>query len=373
MALVMLPWIAKPAYGLLSDAVPIFGYRRKSYIIIGHAIALVGLACLAVAHASYMVLAGLMLLALAMAIATALLLGLAAERGQQDGNAARYVSAQSFYYYMGNIGAVMLGGALCQTHSPQMAIHDAALWAMVPVAILMIASFAMIDEPKSHRSVALAKDAFVSIISAIKQPPLWKVLGLAFLWNFTPSFGVPLYFHQSKNLLFEQSLIGQLAAWNALGMMIGAVIYRERISRLELRTKATTTIALWSLSIASYAFLSTPQSAYPIELFRGCANTIELLCLYELATASCDSRNAVSVMALLLASRNFANQVGNVIGGNLFTSLHHEYLPLVIIGSFAPLVSLLLMPRSARVQNDDFRNCEDPGERDCVSPSHIGS
>ena len=28
------PWVVKPLYGFLSDTVPIFGYRRRSYLII---------------------------------------------------------------------------------------------------------------------------------------------------------------------------------------------------------------------------------------------------------------------------------------------------------------------------------------------------
>ena len=28
------PWVVKPLYGFLSDTVPIFGYRRRSYLVI---------------------------------------------------------------------------------------------------------------------------------------------------------------------------------------------------------------------------------------------------------------------------------------------------------------------------------------------------
>jgi hypothetical protein len=33
MSLIILPWSIKILYGLISDNVPIFGYRRKSYVI----------------------------------------------------------------------------------------------------------------------------------------------------------------------------------------------------------------------------------------------------------------------------------------------------------------------------------------------------
>ena len=37
-----LPWIIKPLYGLLSDFIPLFGYRRKSYLLIANAAATCG-------------------------------------------------------------------------------------------------------------------------------------------------------------------------------------------------------------------------------------------------------------------------------------------------------------------------------------------
>jgi len=32
LSVLMLPWVIKPLYGVLSDFVPLFGYRRKSYL-----------------------------------------------------------------------------------------------------------------------------------------------------------------------------------------------------------------------------------------------------------------------------------------------------------------------------------------------------
>ena len=42
-----LPWLIKPAYGLLSDFVPLFGYRRKSYFLLSSALAALAGAVLA--------------------------------------------------------------------------------------------------------------------------------------------------------------------------------------------------------------------------------------------------------------------------------------------------------------------------------------
>src|SRR6476469_2319942 len=41
--LVALPWNVKPLYGLLSDFVPLFGYRRRSYLVAATAATAIGL------------------------------------------------------------------------------------------------------------------------------------------------------------------------------------------------------------------------------------------------------------------------------------------------------------------------------------------
>jgi len=45
-AAVSIPWTLKPLYGLLSDFVPIAGFKRKSYLLLTSLIALVGFAAL---------------------------------------------------------------------------------------------------------------------------------------------------------------------------------------------------------------------------------------------------------------------------------------------------------------------------------------
>src|SRR3984893_16656587 len=37
-----LPWIIKPLYGLVSDFVPLFGYRRESYLLLVNVAAMAG-------------------------------------------------------------------------------------------------------------------------------------------------------------------------------------------------------------------------------------------------------------------------------------------------------------------------------------------
>src|ERR1700739_539765 len=42
LAIFNFPWIIKPIYGAFSDFVPLFGYRRKSSLVVANAAAIVG-------------------------------------------------------------------------------------------------------------------------------------------------------------------------------------------------------------------------------------------------------------------------------------------------------------------------------------------
>ena len=359
MAILMLPWLLKPFYGLICDNFALFGYHRKSYLIAAHLFSIVALAVLAFVSAPYAILLSLVANAGAMAVATALMLGLAAENGAKNGRTASYVSAQSFYYYLGNIGAVLGAGFLCQTLQPQTALNFAAALAVIPVVFSTALCLTAVREPKATEAPIQSQAETQSVWETLLSKPLWLLAGLAACWNFTPCFGVPLYFHESNNLRFSQELIGQLAAWNAVGMMSGALVYRDVLSRMAPFKRLYITAALWCASILVYSLLAEPISAYPIELFRGVCNTLEILCLYELGAAYCCRTNAVTVMALLLAARNIAHEFATLIGGNLFTHIFgNTFGPMVICGVLLPLASFALIPHIVAAQNRRRLHCQ---------------
>src|SRR6202051_2764647 len=81
-ALFNLPWIIKPVYGLISDFVPLFGYRRKSYLIIANVAAVGGYFWVTTLYAPGDLAIALMLTAYAMAISSTLCGGVLVENGQ---------------------------------------------------------------------------------------------------------------------------------------------------------------------------------------------------------------------------------------------------------------------------------------------------
>jgi hypothetical protein len=42
LAFVAIPWLVKPLYGLISDSIPLLGYRRKSYLVLATSLSTFG-------------------------------------------------------------------------------------------------------------------------------------------------------------------------------------------------------------------------------------------------------------------------------------------------------------------------------------------
>lgn len=346
MAVMMLPWVIKPVYGMLCDFVPLFGFRRKSYIIIGNLIAALAFAIIAMTSSMTVVLIALLFTALGMAVSTTLMVGLAVQQGRADGQVREYFAVQEFCYYAATILAAAAGGALCQNFAPQEAMNNAAAIAAVPPLCVAILTMFKLREAKSKASRKAFVATGLNLRRAFKSQNLQIAFAFSFLWTFAPAMGVPLYFFETNSLGFTQNQVGQLSAYNAVGMLTGTVVYKLFVKRLSLRVQLLATIALSCLSTVAYCFLSNFASAVVLELFRGFAGIVVILSLYVLAADFCPRRVEVSVMALLVAIRNVSTDASTFVGGQLFTHVFHNDLkPLVLVSLLAPALSALLVQR----------------------------
>lgn len=355
MSLMMVPWMVKPFYGLISDFIPLFGYRRKSYLVLVNSVSAIAFFVMLISRSLFVVLACLMCTALAMAIATALMVGFAVEKGQDGADVRRLFVIQEIAYYSANVFAVILGGSLCQKLDPLNALHTAALIAIVPLLLISILTVRLVQENKSKLDLAAVGNTMKTLNDALRSPALWLVATFSFLWSFLPCFGVPLYFYESKTLAFSQSSIGQLAGWNSLGMLLASFAYPLLLRFFKIRAQLDATSVLVLLSTISFSCIASPQSAAILELFHGFANLTAILSVYGLASDVCPRRIEVSVMAWLVAVRNIATSAATFAGGQLFSNvLHGDFRTLVFFAGLAPVISLLLVPLACRVRAEEI-------------------
>jgi MFS family permease len=127
-----LPWIIKPLYGMVSDFLPLFGYRRKGYLIVSNLLASVAFLVIAMTTNSGPLIFLLLLTAYGMAVASTLYGALLVENGHEFTASAAFVNQQWLWFNIAQVGALLIGGALVEYLPPTSALH----WGAVAVAIV---------------------------------------------------------------------------------------------------------------------------------------------------------------------------------------------------------------------------------------------
>lgn len=345
LALLMIPWMIKPVYGVISDFFPLAGYRRKSYLSLAYAMG-AGFYLLAAATSSFNALvAALFMTAVGMAIGTTITCGLTLEVGRPTAQTRTFQSIQAVCYYSASILSFLLGGLLCAHFTPERSLHVAALLAAIPCLITAIVAYPLLIEPRAER-MKFDFSVLRQTVGQLRARGLMMVGLFLCCWNFSPGFGTPLYFHETKVLSFSQLFIGQLGAINSLGMIAGAFVFKLFMDKkLSSRTQATLAVAIGTLSTLSYLLLASLQSAIFLEFFRGIANVIATLTIYGLAADVSPKKLESTSIALLIASYNIAGQLANVIGANLYTHIFQNgFGELIIVSALATLACQLLVP-----------------------------
>ena len=114
-------------YGLISDFVPLFGYRRKSYLILVNVAAIAGFIWTTQITAPGNLFLSLSVTAYAMAISSTLCGAVLVENGQRLHESGSFVNQQWLWYNIAAMAAALLGGQLVERLSPdESALHGAA-------------------------------------------------------------------------------------------------------------------------------------------------------------------------------------------------------------------------------------------------------
>src|ERR1051326_5685274 len=119
-----LPWFLKPLYGIVSDFVPLFGSRRKAYLLLANALAAAAYFSMAGAAAPNTILLLLLLAVYGMAIASTVAGAVLVENAQRFNAANTFVNQQNLWFEIAAIGVSLLGGALVQWLTPLSAVRS---------------------------------------------------------------------------------------------------------------------------------------------------------------------------------------------------------------------------------------------------------
>lgn len=315
--LVSIPWSIKPLFGWLSDFVPIFGSRRRSYLILTTAVTAFGFALLFrfPPGDGQLLLFGMVLFlpTLGVAFTDVVVDALMVERGQPLGLTGRLQSIQWAAMYAAMILTGALGGWLSE--------HDAQTlgFAVCSVAtgVLLVITILFIRDTHGAKFEPPAL-ALREVWQALRLPQVIVAAAFLFLWSFNPFSTAIQYTYMTKSLHFSEQFYGNLNSVFAIAAVVGSAAYGFYCRVVPLRWLVHTSIAMGVLSTLAYWAMRDTPSAIIVTVIVGATYITGMLIQLDLVARACPPHVAGTIFALFMSLSNFSTTSSALVGGPLY-------------------------------------------------------
>lgn len=341
-SIVAFPWVLKIFYGLLSDCLPIFGYRRKSYLILFPVLAGIGWLSLSLLPGTRMAVAFSLILAN---------LGFAATDVITDGLIVEHSRGSMSHFYQSvawgtrSVGAIVsgvTGGWLAAHWRPQAVFLVATA---LPLLTILIA-FKIHERRRTGSPFASLKEPLGRCLQILRQPAYLWFMGFMVVMQVSASFGVPFFFHMKENLGFPETYLGFLMSLAWTGAVIASVFYAWASGRIPLEKIMKWAVLLNGLNILSTLLITGRWSAFLFIFLGGMLGC--LIILPVMATAAIFSRQTGvegTLFAILMSLFNLGQIGFGFLGGKMYPVVG---LPaLIVFSAVIALMAYFMIPRLA--------------------------
>ncbi len=339
--LTSLAWYFKPAAGLLSDIVPLWGSRRRNYLVLSGVGAGILWTTLAFVPRHYAPLLWTLVGANAFAVlASSVSGGLLVEAGQQQGWTGRMGALRETIIAGTILVAQPVGGYLVgQAFGWTCGIGAALFFGLVPLTLFLL--------PETHE----ARPARVSgreIVARLRpvfgSRALWLAAAFIFLRDLSPGFGTPLFYYQTNILHFSPQFLGWLGGLSNAAAIAGALCYAWLCTRLPLSRLLTTGIVLSALGTLLFLGYKTPTSALIIQGTSGLLGVVVSVALMDLAARASPRGTEALAYSLLMSAANLGGTGSDILGSWLYEKAHLSLPTLICLSAGTTALALLALP-----------------------------
>jgi MFS family permease len=338
-SITVIPWLIKPVYGLISDFVPLFGLRRKSYLLLSSGLAAaMGFILSTIGSYTYWDLAILFtLMGLGLAFTDVLTDALMVENGQRLGLTGPFQAVQWAAISCASIVVGIGGGWLAQQKFLSLTFMIATVF---PVITLTMA-VSMITEPPVEVGERRFRDTWAAIRGAIGSRTLWIVAGFIFFYNFSPSFGPALVYYATDELHFSKFFLGTLDSIAYASGIAGTAVYFAFSKSFPFKHLIYFAIAAGVIATLAYLGYRSQTSAVMLSLIFGSVSMFIQLTFLDLAARACPKQAEATFFALLMSIYNGAVQMSQITGGWLYDQIGFTRL-IFISAAFTALCGFLV-------------------------------
>jgi MFS family permease len=336
-----LAWYLKPLAGILTDAFPLFGTRRRHYLLFSSllsAVCWIGIGFLP--HTYGALLAGTMTLSAFMVMTSAVVGAFLVEAGQRMGATGRLTALRIMVEYVCLLLRGPLGGFLATVGFLWATGLNAAIaFTMFPVAFIFLRELRV---PQQGGAVVL-QNAGRQLKTIGRSKNLWLALLFIGLFYFSPGFSTPLFYIQTDQLHFSKQAIGNLGVFSSAFAILAAILYSRLIKRINIRVLLLVAISLNAVETLLYLFYSNYLHAVLIDAQNGFFFGLAEVTLIDLAARSTPKGCEGLGYSLILSIRNVAYFGADIVGSYL-ADHKWPFAHLVYLNAATTAIVLVLLP-----------------------------
>lgn len=395
MGVAALPWVIKPVFGFLSDGLPIFGYRRRPYIILSGILGTLSWISLAtIVHTAWAATVAILLTSLSVAISDVIADSIVVERARKE-SLSDSGSLQSLTW-----GASALGGLITAYLSGLLLQHFGttvifAITATFPLLVCGVA-WLIVEKPVSqdveevekdnptHSNIARVGSQIKQLRQAITQKSIWLPTAFVFLWQATPTADSAFFFFTTNELGFQPEFLGRVRLVTSLASLLGIWLFQRFLKTVPFRqimgwsTVISATLGMTALILVTHTNRSLGIDDHWFSLGDSLILTVigqvAFMPVLVLAARLCPEGVEATLFALLMSIWNLAGLLSHEMGAILthwlgVTETNFENLWLLVV--ITNLTTLLPLPFLGWLPKGDPQEMETEARGKSLQPAEL--
>ncbi|HYW21751.1 MAG TPA: folate/biopterin family MFS transporter [Nodularia sp. (in: cyanobacteria)] len=359
--IVALPWIIKPVFGFISDGLPIFGYRRRPYLILSGILGAISWVSLAtIVHSSWAATLAIALGSLSVAVSDVIVDSLVVERAKVESQAAAG-SLQSLCWGASALGGLVtayFSGMLLEHFTTRTIFWITALFPLIVSAVAWLIAETPISKNATDTQNPLStKHQIKQLRQAVTQKAIWLPTAFVFVWLATPTADAAFFFFSTNELHFQPEFLGRVRLVTSGASLIGIWIFQRFLKSVSFRAIfAWSTVLSSALGMTMLLLVTHTNRALGIDdhwfslgdsLILTVMGQIAYMPVLVLAARLCPPGVEATLFALLMSVSNLAGMVSYEFGAIIMhwlgiTDTNFELLWLLVI--ITNLSTLLPLP-----------------------------
>jgi len=364
LGIVILPWMVKPLYGFISDGFPIFGYRRRPYLVLAGLVGAVSWVCLAtIVHTSWAATLIISVHSLSIAVSDVIVDSLVVERARKESQADAG-SLQSICWSASALGGLItayLSGWLLEHLTTRTVFLITASFPLLVSFVAWFIAESPVDKTRNDKSnnpeYPTVRHQLRQLRKAVTQKSIWLPTAFIFIWLATPSSDSAFFFFTTNELHFQPEFLGRVRLVTSIASLVGIWIFQRFLKAVPFRvilgwsTVFSAAFGMTTLLLVTHANRALGIDDYWFSLGDSLILTvmgqIAHMPVLVLAARLCPPGVEATLFALLMSVHNLAALVSYELGALMMHWLHitetnFDYLWLLVV--IANLSTLLPLP-----------------------------